>query len=103
MKRNDRADRLAGKATILSGLLLGRFEVLRSCEHKAKDTTLSAWRKEAWKEEVLDDLPGKDGRGPSPIRQTLELFQGQCLANLSQTGWRTYGPFRAHRYRLELN
>ena len=31
--RNDRADRLAGKATITSGLLLGRSEVLRSLRH----------------------------------------------------------------------
>ena len=30
MKGNDRADRLAGKATLASGLLLGRSEVLRS-------------------------------------------------------------------------
>ena len=30
MKGNDRADRLAGKATLTSGLLLGRSEVLRS-------------------------------------------------------------------------
>ena len=30
VKGNDRADRLAGKATITNGLLLGRSEVLRS-------------------------------------------------------------------------
>ena len=30
---NDRADRLAGKATLTSGLLLGRSEVLRSLRH----------------------------------------------------------------------
>ena len=33
MKGNDRADRLAGKATFTSGLLLGRLEVLRSLRH----------------------------------------------------------------------
>ena len=33
LKGNDRADRLAGKATITSGLLLGRYEVLRSLRH----------------------------------------------------------------------
>ena len=33
MKGNDRADRLAGKATLISGLLLGRYEVLRSLRH----------------------------------------------------------------------
>ena len=33
MKGNDRADRLAGKAALTSGLLLGRSEVLRSLRH----------------------------------------------------------------------
>ena len=28
------------------------------------------------KEEVLDDLPSKDERGPSSVGQTLELFKG---------------------------
>ena len=32
-KGNDRTDRLAGKATLTSGLLLGRSEVLRSLRH----------------------------------------------------------------------
>ena len=49
---NDRADRLAGKATLTRGLLLGRYEVLRSLRHyrgsKTKDITPSiAWRREA--------------------------------------------------------
>ena len=33
MKGNDRADRLAGNATLTSGLLLGRSGVLRSLRH----------------------------------------------------------------------
>ena len=33
VKGNDRADRLAGKATFISGLLFGRPEVLRSLRH----------------------------------------------------------------------
>ena len=44
VKGNDRADRLAGKATLRSG-------------YKAKDITPSiAWGRGAWKEETLDDL-----------------------------------------------
>ena len=63
-KGNDWADRLAGKATLTSGLLLGRSEVLRSLIHylrtQTKDITSSiTWRREAWKEEALDDLPWK--------------------------------------------
>ena len=33
VKGNERADTLAGKATLTSGSLLGRFEVLRSLRH----------------------------------------------------------------------
>jgi len=41
---------------------LASYEVLRSlrhyCGHKAKDIIPQiAWRREAWKEEALDDLP----------------------------------------------
>ena len=60
--RFSQTKRLAGKATITGGLCLGRSEVLRSLRHKAgrkaKDIAPSiAWRREAWKEEALDDLP----------------------------------------------
>ena len=74
------------------------------CGHKAKDITPSiAWRGEAWREEALDDLPWKDERGPSSIRQTLELFQRQRWGNFWETGWSAYGLFRAYVYHLELN
>ena len=44
--------------------------------HKDNCITPSiAWRREAWKEEVLDDLPWKDERGPSSVRRTLGPFQ----------------------------
>ena len=58
---NDRADRLEGKATLTSGLLLGGSELLRSLRHCHSDTkpkihTIDPWRKEAMDEETLDDL-----------------------------------------------
>ena len=72
--------------------------------HKAKYITSSiAWKREAWKEETLDDFPWKDERGPSSIRRTLELFQRQRWGNFRETRWSAYGLFRAHRYHLELN
>ena len=37
VKGNDSADRLAGKATLTSGLLLGRSEVLRSLRHYLRE------------------------------------------------------------------
>ena len=67
---------------------------------------LGVWRntlmKCSWKEEVLDDLPWKDERGPSSIRWTLEQFQRQCWGN-SETRWSAYGLFQTHRYHLEPN
>ena len=71
--------------------------------HKAKDITPSmAWRREAWKEEALDDLPSKDQREPSSIRRTFGPFQRQRWRNFWETGWRAYGLFRALKYHLEL-
>ena len=86
VKGKYRADRLAGKANLTSGLLLGRSElVLRRMRYgnKAKDITLSiAWRREAWEEEALDDLPWRDERGPSSIRQTWGQFQRRRCGKL---------------------
>ena len=65
-----------------------------TCGHKAKDITPSiTWRREALKEEVLDDLPWKDERGPSSIRQTLEPFKRQHWGNFWETEWNTYMGF----------
>ena len=64
MKGNDRADRLAGKAALTSGLLLGRSDDVEELETlpagtkpRTSRTPSIAWRREAWKEETLDDLP----------------------------------------------
>ena len=58
VKGNDRA----GKATLTIGLLLGRFEVLRSLRHYLLEQnqghhTIDHLEGEAWKDEALDDLP----------------------------------------------
>ena len=45
----------------------------------------------------------KDKKGPSSVRQTLELFQRQCWGILREMGWNIHGLFRAHQYHLELN
>ena len=44
------------------------------------------WRKEVWKEEAVDDLPWKDERGPSSVRQTLKQFQRQHWGNFLRDG-----------------
>ena len=75
-----------------------------TCGHRAEDITpLITWRREACKEEALDDLPWKDERGTSTIRRTLEPFQRLRWENFWEMGWSAYGLFRAHRYHLELN
>ena len=74
------------------------------CGHKAKDITPSiAWRREAWKEEALDDLPWKDERGPSSTRRTLELFQRQRWGNFWETRWSAYIMGSSERVYTILN
>ena len=74
-----------------------------TCGYKAKDITPSiAWRREAWKEEALDDLPWKDERRSSGVNQT-KPFQRRHWGNFWETGWSPYGHFRAHKCHLELN
>ena len=52
-----------------------------TCGHKAKDITPSiAWRREALKEEALDDRPWKDERGPSSIRRIYTQIHTHCRA-----------------------
>ena len=59
VKGNDRADRLVGKATFRSGLLLGRSEVLRSLKHylwaQSQGHHSTDCLEERGKEEALDD------------------------------------------------
>ena len=109
VKENDQTDRLAGKTTLTSGLLLGKSEVLRSgawdstCGHKAKDITQSiAWRREAWTEEALVNLPWMGESEPSSIRRTLKPMQRRRSGNFWDRVER-YGFFPAHSYHLELN
>ena len=62
-----------------------------SCPHKAKDIMPSTiWRKEAWKEVMLDNLLWKDERGPSSIRWTLQPFQRQRWRNFWEMEWSAY-------------
>ena len=64
MKRNDRADRLAGKATLTSGLLLGSSEVLRSLSHyqRARGQVHHSIDRLEERGVERDDLDSKDER-----------------------------------------
>ena len=71
MLDSNRADKLDGKATITNGLRLGSSDLFQELESlpddtKPNDITQSiTWRREAWKEEALDNVPRKDEKGPS--------------------------------------
>ena len=61
------------------------LEVLRSLRHlhggtKPKASSI-AWKREAWKEAALDDLPWKDERGPSSVKH-WNRFKGNVGENL---------------------
>ena len=47
--------------------------------HKTKELmALVKWGREVWKKEVINNLPWKDERGSSSVRQTLEYFKGNA-------------------------
>ena len=74
VKGNDRADRLAGKATLTGGLLLGRSEVLRSLEHYL-------WAQSQGRH-TIDRLEERGVEGRSARRSSLK---GRDRAIVSQT------------------
>ena len=85
-----------------------RSEVLRSLRHylqaqsQGHHTPLIVWRRNAWKKEALSDLPWKDERRSSSIRQTLEKTKA-ILGKLLRDRVECIGLFQAHQYHLELN
>ena len=105
--RNEPADRLAGKTATSNGSRLGTSEVLRNVRHylqglKAKDITPTiAWRREAWKEEAVDDLPLK-GRKRAIVNQTnigtvSKATVGKRLRNWLERLW-----LQAHQIKRTL-
>ena len=105
VKRNDRADRLAGKATLTSTLLLGSSEVLRSLRHcqRAQGQVRHSIDRLEERGVERDDLASKDERGDRQSDEHWNRFKGKVLGNCWETGWNVYGLFRTHRYYLELN
>ena len=110
VKRNDRADRLAGKATLTSGLLHERSEVLRSLRHYL--------RAQSQRYHTIDHQEKRGvERGSarrSSFRETREGYRQSdehwnCFkGNVTETSesWVErirYALFREHRYHLELN
>ena len=60
---------------------------LASCGHKDEVITPSiAWRREAWKEEALDDLPWKDERGAVVNQTNIGTVSKATLRKLPRDG-----------------
>ena len=77
-------NRLAGKVTLTSGLLLGRYEVLRSLRHYLRAQSHGHHTSDRLEERGVQrgsarrsSLKGREATRPSSIRQTLEPFQRQ--------------------------
>ena len=79
VKGNYRADRLAGKATIISGLLLGRSEVLRSLRHYL--------RAQSYGHHTIDRLEKRGVERGSARRSSLK---GRERAIVNQTNIGTF-------------
>ena len=100
VKGNDKANRLAGKPTITSGLRLGRSEMLRSLRHYL--------RAQSQGHHSIDRLEERDVKRGSARRSSLKgreraivnqtnigtVFKGN-IRETSETGWSVYGLFRA--------
>ena len=110
VKWNDRADRLAGRATLTSGLLLRRSEVLRNLRHYL--------RAQSQGHHTIDRLEDS-GMGRGSTRRSSLKGRERAIVNQTNIGTVSkatlgkllrvgverinYRLFRAHRYHLELN
>ena len=72
-----------------------------TCRHKAKDITPGGERRGKRKRWMI--FLKRTREGHRQWDKTLEPFQRQCWGNFWETGWSTYGLFRAHRYHPERN
>ena len=92
VKRNDRADRLVGKATITSGLHLGRSVVLRSSRHYL--------RAKSQRHHTIDRLEERDVERGSVLHGALliRLIRDGRM-EVGDEGWReiTYLSLHCHR------
>ena len=91
VKGNDRTDRLAGKATLTSGLLLGISEVLRSLSHYLRAQSQGHHTIDRLEERGVERgsarRPSLKGRERAIVNQrTLEPFQRQRWGALERRG-----------------
>ena len=87
---NDRADRPAGKATLRSGLRLGRSEVLRSLRHYLRAQsqghhTIDRLEERGVKEEALDNSVLKGREKVVTNQMNTGFFSKATLGETSET------------------
>ena len=93
VKGNDRADRLAGKATLTSGLLLGRFEVLRNLRHYERVQNQGYHTIDRLEERGVERASARrsslKGRERAIVKQTFQLepFQTSDRRGGAQVGF----------------
>ena len=125
MKGNDRADRRASKATLTSGLPLGRSEVLRSLRHYLWAQSQGHHTIDHLEERGVErggarrcSMKGREGMEKGSARwpflnklkeqeraiiskRQTELFQRHFGGSFWEMGWSTYGLFWTRRFHLE--
>ena len=103
---NDRADRVAGKATLTSGLLLGRSEVLRTLRHYLWAQSQGHHPADHMEEKSVERGSARrsfmKGRERAIVNQTnIGTVSMATLGKLLRDGVERIRLFRAHRYHLE--
>ena len=108
VKGNDRADRLAGKAALTSGWLLGRSEVLRSLRHYLRAQSQGHHIIDRQEERGVERGSARwsflKGREAIVSQTNIGPVSKATLGKLPRDGSGAHmGFFRAHRYHLQLN
>ena len=109
VKGNDRADRLAGKATLTRSLLLGRSEMLRSLRHYLRAQSQGHHITDRLEESDVERgflytifLEGtREGHHQSD--KHWNRFKDDVRETSERRGGAHMGFFQAHSYHLELN
>ena len=101
---NDRADRLASKATLASGLLLGRSEVVRSLRHYLRAQSQGHHTIDRLEETGVERGSARRSsmKGHRQSDEPWNRSEGN-VAETSERQWSAYDLSRAHIYHLELN
>ena len=109
VKRKDRADRLAGKASLTSGLLLGRSEVLRSLRHYLQAQsqghhTIDRLEERGVEKGIARRSSLKERERAIVNQMNIGTISKTALGKLLiEKGWGAYGLSPVYRYHFELN